>query len=140
MLRNMICIYALTYLLGAFYYIEYDILRTQYYIQFQNFKEKKLRGLHEEVIPARTNIRPKHSIYIRTDIACPSAFYVFRKFRTIRFYLDTLGTQPNFLRYFMNIKFYLNIVILFYIWQWLAYCFDQSTELNVAKFLQKSHM
>ena len=28
MLRNMLCIYALTYLLGAFYYIEYDILRT----------------------------------------------------------------------------------------------------------------
>ena len=39
----------------------------------------------------------------------------------------------------MNIKFYLNIVILFYIWQWLAYCFDYSTELNIAKFLQIKH-
>ena len=58
--------------------------------------------------------------------------------RTIRFYLDTSGTQPNFLGYFMNLKFYLNIVILFYIWQWLAYRFDQSTELNIAKFLEKT--
>ena len=28
--------------------------------------------------------------------------------------------------------------ILFYICQWFAFCFDQSTELNIAKFLQKN--
>ena len=28
--------------------------------------------------------------------------------------------------------------MLFYNWQWLAFCFDQSTELNIANFLQKN--
>ena len=38
----------------------------------------------------------------------------------------------------MNIEFFLNIVILFYIWQWLAFCFDKSTKLTIANFLQKN--
>ena len=37
----------------------------------------------------------------------------------------------------MNTEFFLNIVILFYLLQWLAFCFDKSTKLNIAKFLQK---
>jgi len=37
----------------------------------------------------------------------------------------------------MKMKFYLDMVNLFYIWQWLAFCFDYSTELNIANFLQK---
>ena len=49
-----------------------------------------------------------------------------------------LGDLANFFGYFINIDFFLNIVILFYVWQWLDFCFDKSTKLNIAKLLQKN--
>jgi hypothetical protein len=42
--------------------------------------------------------------------------------------------------YFMNIEFFLNIVNLFYICQWLAFWFEKSTKLKITKFLQKRQM
>ena len=97
----------------------------------KNEQEKMLHNLHCScTISIYTDLQPVQVLFICLKNLAKS--------RNYPILFGYFGDLAKFSRILHEQKIYLNIVILFYIWQWLAYCFDQTIELNIAKFLQKN--